>query len=271
MVALNAPAAMQHGDPIAHRERFLLVVRHVNEGRPGGILDLGQLALHLAADLLVERGQRLVEQQQLRTRRERAGDRDALLLAAGELGDAALLEARKPDQGEQLAHAGADLGLAQPASAQAIGDVPGDVHVREIGIVLKDHPEMAPPGRHVADRTPFEDHLAAIGLLQTRDDPQQRGFAGAARAEKREELARLDRERHVVGRDRGAEPLADVAQLEDRRRHQPGVASSVVSIARRMAWICTSSAIEARSARWCSSTLAHSRICRRSALTCSGR
>ena len=37
------------------------------------------------ADLGVERGERLVEEQHLRPDRERAGERHALLLAAGEL------------------------------------------------------------------------------------------------------------------------------------------------------------------------------------------
>ena len=67
-----APAAVQHRDPVAHGERLLLIVRHVDEGGPGRLLDLGQLALHLAADLLIQRGERLVEQQQLRARRQRA-------------------------------------------------------------------------------------------------------------------------------------------------------------------------------------------------------
>ena len=40
---------------------------------------------HLADELGVERGGRLVEQHELRVHRQRPGDGDALLLAAGEL------------------------------------------------------------------------------------------------------------------------------------------------------------------------------------------
>ena len=44
-----------------------------------------QFLAHLQPQLGVEIRQRLVEQQHLRLDRQRAGDRDALLLAAGEL------------------------------------------------------------------------------------------------------------------------------------------------------------------------------------------
>jgi hypothetical protein len=158
-------------------------------------------------------------------------------------------ETREPDQIEQRRGARPDLGSAQAAPAQAVGDVLGDVHVREVGVLLEHHAEMAPPGRYVADVAPAQQNLSGISVLQARDDAQQRRLAGAARAEEGEELAGLDRERDVVSGDRPAEPLADAAQLEDRLRHQPRIASSVVSIAKRIAATCTSSAIEARSAR----------------------
>ena len=50
---------------------------------PTRALDLAQLDLHLLAQLGVEIGQRLVEQQHVRPDHERAGQRHALLLAAG--------------------------------------------------------------------------------------------------------------------------------------------------------------------------------------------
>ena len=53
----------------------------------------------------VERGERLVEQHDLGLDRERAGERDALLLAARELVGIASAEAGEPDELEQLADA----------------------------------------------------------------------------------------------------------------------------------------------------------------------
>ena len=51
---------------------------------------------------------RLVEQQQLRLERERRGEADALQLAAGDLGHAAIAEARDADRGERALHARQD-------------------------------------------------------------------------------------------------------------------------------------------------------------------
>jgi hypothetical protein len=62
------------------------------EGDAGLALHALELHLHLLAEPPVERRQRLVEQQHPRLRRERAGERDALLLAAGELASAAAAE-----------------------------------------------------------------------------------------------------------------------------------------------------------------------------------
>ena len=69
----------------AERHRLLLVVRDHDEGDAQALLDVEQLELRVLAQLLVERGQRLVEQQQLRPLHQRARQRDALALAAGEL------------------------------------------------------------------------------------------------------------------------------------------------------------------------------------------
>ena len=67
-----------------------------------------------AADLGVECAERLVEQQHLRLRRERADERDALPLPAGELGRIAVRLLFQPHEAEQFHHAVADFLLAAP-------------------------------------------------------------------------------------------------------------------------------------------------------------
>ena len=101
-IALNADAAIEHGDTVAGGERFLLVVRDVEEGGAGLALNALQLALHLAADLLVERGKGLVEEEHARLGRERARQCDALLLAAAQQRRVAPLEAREADERQHL-------------------------------------------------------------------------------------------------------------------------------------------------------------------------
>ena len=73
-------------------------MRDVDERDPDLVLDPLQLELHLLAELQVERAERLVEQQHPRVVDDRARERDALLLAAGELRRLALLAAREVDE-----------------------------------------------------------------------------------------------------------------------------------------------------------------------------
>ena len=74
----------------------------VDEGDADLLLDRLQLDLHLLAQLQVERAQRLVEQQDLGLVDDRAGERDALLLPAGELVGLARLVAGELDRREGL-------------------------------------------------------------------------------------------------------------------------------------------------------------------------
>ena len=65
-------------------------------------LQVHQLELGLLAQLPVERRQRLVEQEHARPLDQRARERDALALAAGELMRLALAEALELDQRQHL-------------------------------------------------------------------------------------------------------------------------------------------------------------------------
>ena len=110
------PAAVHDRDPVGHRERLFLVVRHVDERRPELVLDPLQLELHLLAQLHVERAERLVEQQRRGPVDERARERDALLLAARELARPPALEPFELDDAQDLVHALAVLARAARAS-----------------------------------------------------------------------------------------------------------------------------------------------------------
>jgi hypothetical protein len=88
-------------------EGLLLVVGQVEEGDPHLALDALQLRLHLLAQLLVERAERLVEQQHRGAVDERPGQRHTLLLAARELARPRLLAPPQLDRLEGLGHPGA--------------------------------------------------------------------------------------------------------------------------------------------------------------------
>ena len=82
-------AVAHHHDAVGHRQRLFQVVRHVDRRDAEPVLQLAQLDAHVGAQLGVEIGERLVEQQHRRLEHEGARQRDALLLAAGELRGAA--------------------------------------------------------------------------------------------------------------------------------------------------------------------------------------
>ena len=69
-------------DAVAHRERLALVVGHEDERDPDLALDPLELDLHRLAELEVEGGEWLVEQQRAGQVDERSGQGDPLLLAA---------------------------------------------------------------------------------------------------------------------------------------------------------------------------------------------
>ena len=112
-VALRADLADfalgHHHQPVGDGQRLFLVMRHHDGGQPELALQLADLDAHLFAQLGVEVGQRLVEQQHVRPDRERAGERDALLLPAGQL-------ARQPRSQIPRAAPGAALRACAPRS-----------------------------------------------------------------------------------------------------------------------------------------------------------
>ena len=63
---LDDLAVIHHADARRERHRLFLVVRDDDEGDAQCLLDVDQLELRVLAQLLVERGERLIEQQQLR-------------------------------------------------------------------------------------------------------------------------------------------------------------------------------------------------------------
>ncbi len=162
---------------------------HVDERDADLLLDRLELDLHLLAELEVERAERLVEEQHAWPVDERAGESDALALAARELARLALLVALQADHPERLGDPDGPLRLRDLADHQPVGHVVTDRHVREEGVVLEDRVDVAVErrdGRHVL----AVEQDAALGRdLEAGDHPQGRRLARPGRPEHREELA----------------------------------------------------------------------------------
>src|SRR5581483_1991656 len=155
----------------------------------------------------VERGHRLVADDQLRVDRERARDADALALAAGEL-------VREPvevlgvqaDDLEQLLDAALALGLGTDAvDVERLRDDRADAlpRVQRRVRILEDHHHLAPHRPHlrtveVRDVAALEDDLAAGRLEEPGDAARHRRLAAARFTHDTERLARLEREVDAV-------------------------------------------------------------------------
>ena len=78
-------SVVEDREPVAQRQRLVLIVGDDDERDADFALDLLEFDLHLLAQLEIQCAERLVEQQHPRASDQRAGQRDALTLAARQL------------------------------------------------------------------------------------------------------------------------------------------------------------------------------------------
>ncbi|MGF6416251.1 hypothetical protein OKW37_008010 [Paraburkholderia sp. MM5482-R2] len=166
---------------------------------------------NLDAQLRVEIRQRLVEQKYVGPDRERARNRDALLLAAGQLPGIAFGERAQPHHVERLANARVALRLRYTPHFQTERDVLRNGHVRKQRVALKHHAGIALVGCEPRDLGVADPDFAVARLDEARDHAQRRRLAAAARAEERDQFALGDIERHVGDRGRRTVLLAQIA------------------------------------------------------------
>jgi hypothetical protein len=139
VVLREHPALAQDRDSVAQRDRLIDVVRHEEHCLLDRRVQTAQLLLEARLCDRVERAERLVHQQQRWIGSERAGEADALPLAAGELcGIALRVVAIEADELEQLRDARARPRLRPAEQARHRGHVVGHGQVREQADLLDD-------------------------------------------------------------------------------------------------------------------------------------
>jgi hypothetical protein len=138
-------------DPVGHRQGFFLVVGDEQGRGTEPLLDRADLLAQLQADLGVQRGQRLVQQQQPGLDGQRPGQRDPLLLAAGQLVRVPPGLRGQADQLQQLTRALAPAARPDLAHPQPEGHVIQRDHVREQAVALEHHAHVPLGGRHRRD------------------------------------------------------------------------------------------------------------------------
>ena len=164
----------------------------VDDGDPQLLVQRPDLAPDLDPELGVEVRERFVHQNQRAFGNEHPGQSNPLLLPPGKLRGLAVKELAQP---HQVGHACQRLLLVRLRNlphVQPVGDVVRDRHMREQGVVLEHHPDVALRRREPRDILAADQDLPAAHLVQPRDEPQDRTLAAARRPQKRQETARLD-------------------------------------------------------------------------------
>ena len=209
----------------AHAVDHRLVVRRDDDRRAGAVDPVEQLH-DPDRRLGIEVAGRLVGQQQRRVVDERARDRDALLLAAGELVGIVVQLGREAGEAQDVGHLLAHLAARPAGHLQRVGDVVVDRPVRQQLEVLEDDAEVAAVVRDLLARDLGQvapgDRDRAVARLDLLDQQaHDRRLARAGRADEEDELAGVDRERRVLEPHVAAGVLLrDRAQVDDRARHR---------------------------------------------------
>ena len=103
-----------------------LVVSNIDRRRADAVMQIAQLAAHQMPKLGVERAERLVHHERLRTSNDRAPERHPLAVAAGELGHPAIEQRLDAQQPGGLLNAGPDLRSRHALASQREADVLSD-------------------------------------------------------------------------------------------------------------------------------------------------
>ena len=182
----SVAALAQDRDPVAELDRLVDVVRDEDHRLAHLLVQAQELELEAVARDRVERAERLVHQHQRRVDGERAGEADALSLAARELGRIAVgvLRLELPTRSSSSAVRSLIRARGQPSRRGTVRDVLGDGHVREEPDLLDHVADPAAQLGHVvvADARPVDADVAVVELDQAVDHLHRGRLARAGRA-----------------------------------------------------------------------------------------
>src|SRR5438105_9049738 len=176
------------------------VVRRDDDRRTAPLREAGEQLDDVRARLRVEIPGRLVGEDHPRFVPERARDRDALLLAAGEMRGKVRLARRETDLVEKAARPVPKRRAPKAARCERRLDVLERGQRRDQVELLEHESERVqaqlrkPAVAERLQREAVEEELAAVRAIERAEQLKQRRLAGAARTFDRDELARLDDE-----------------------------------------------------------------------------
>ena len=242
-------AVGQEEDPVGDR-RGVRVVGHHDRRLAEAVDERAHELEDLAAGGGVEVAGGLVREHHRRARHERAGHRDALLLAAGHLARAVAEAVGEPDLGDEL---------LVPVRLRLAA---GDLHRQEDVLLRREHRQEVEELEDEADvvaaqrRQPgvveagdlgvADPHLPAVGVVQPGEDVHERRLARARRPhDGRQPPRRARRGPRRAGRRRPSRPRRSAGRRRGRAR-PPRVGSGRLSSSGRSAMPWGSSSVGGR-------------------------
>ena len=225
---LDHASAAHQDDPVADPHRLLRIVGHHHRRRAAFAQDRDRVGADAVPKPAVETRERLVHQEDAGTWHDGAGQRDALLLAAGSLMRIGIRHMRQPDARERRER----LLAPRPAieRAKPEHDVAQNRHMREQRIILEhqaDRPLLRrDEHRRAVDLLAIDQHPPRIRAIDARRDPEKGRLAAPGMAEERDHLAGLDVEAHPGERDDIAETAVHVLEGQPRSDCRSGAAAA---------------------------------------------
>ena len=210
--------------PVQHRGKTRAVRRH-QQAATAAADQIARQTKHCVRGGLVEVSGRLIRQHQPRPGRQRAADRHPLLLAAGELLRVAPQQIAKAEPVDQFSLPAL---VITPGDPRLKRQIVGDVETRDQIELLENKADLAAPDlgkaavRQRRDVLAFKIDHAAVGIVEARDQMQQRALAAAGFADQRHALARchdkIDPAQHA---DRLARRTIGLFQSDNLQHHRP--------------------------------------------------
>ncbi len=225
---LDDLAEVHHGHAVGDVAHHRQVVGDEEVGQAELLLEVFEQVHDLGLDRDVERGPRLVADDEVRIGGKRPGDADALPLAAGELVRVAVGEVGvEADRLQQFLHALGALVLGhQLVDLHRLGhDVAhGHAWVQRGVRILEDHLQVAPHLPHLGavergQVAAVEDDVAFGRLVELQDGASRGRFTAPRFADEAQRLAALDGEGNAVDRLHGADLALEDDPLREREVH----------------------------------------------------
>src|SRR5690606_36581938 len=189
-VHLEQLAIVHDGNAIGHAQGFLLIMGDVQGGYAGILAELTDVVADLIAQVGVEVGQRLVEQQASGSHDECSGQGYPLLLSSRKFSWITLLQAGETHAGKRLSNAGFHLPPRHAPRLESETHVLFYGHVGPQGIALETQDSVARLRGQVGHILLAKVDAAFRRLEQSRNQAQQRAFAASARTQNEEQFTR---------------------------------------------------------------------------------